>query len=103
MLAMYQAMAEKFGYHKGEISATPQNDILKEMIGRGAWIYPVEPAVRMVGDTIEFAMKALEQGAMAKENVMPYLVDRCRAYATVGEMASVFRDVFGEHTAPGIF
>ncbi len=59
MLAMYQAMAEKFGYKKDEISATPQNDILKEMVGRGAWIYPVEPAVRMIGDTIEYSMKEL--------------------------------------------
>ena len=53
MLAMYQAMAEKMGFDKKSISATPQNDILKEMIGRGAWIFPVEPAVRLVGDTIE--------------------------------------------------
>ncbi len=59
MLAMYQAMAEKFGYKKTEISATPQNDILKEIVGRGAWIYPVEPAVRLIGDTIEYAMKEL--------------------------------------------
>ncbi len=59
MLAMYQAVAEKFGYKKDEISATPQNDILKEMVGRGAWIYPVEPAVRMIGDTIEYSMKEL--------------------------------------------
>jgi len=59
MLAMYQSVAEKFGYKKEEISATPQNDILKEMVGRGAWIYPVEPAVRLVGDTIEYAMKTL--------------------------------------------
>jgi methylmalonyl-CoA mutase N-terminal domain/subunit len=59
MLAMYQAVAEKFGYKKTEISATPQNDILKEMIGRGAWIYPVEPAVRLIGDTIEYSMKEL--------------------------------------------
>jgi methylmalonyl-CoA mutase N-terminal domain/subunit len=59
MLAMYQTVAEKFGYKKTEISATPQNDILKEMIGRGAWIYPVEPAVRLIGDTIEYAMKEL--------------------------------------------
>ncbi|MBS1236999.1 MAG: methylmalonyl-CoA mutase [Deltaproteobacteria bacterium] len=59
MLAMYQAVAEKFGYKKEEISATPQNDILKEMVGRGAWIYPVEPAVRLIGDTIEYAMKEL--------------------------------------------
>jgi len=59
MLAMYQAVAEKFGYRNTEISATPQNDILKEIVGRGAWIYPVEPAVRLIGDTIEYAMKKL--------------------------------------------
>jgi methylmalonyl-CoA mutase N-terminal domain/subunit len=59
MLAMYQAVAEKYGYAKEKISATPQNDILKEIVGRGAWIYPVEPAVRLIGDTIEYAMKEL--------------------------------------------
>ena len=59
MLAMYQAMAEKFGYPKEKISATPQNDILKEMIGRGAWIYPVEEAVRLVGDSIEYSVREL--------------------------------------------
>jgi methylmalonyl-CoA mutase N-terminal domain/subunit len=58
-LAMYQAVAEKFGYPKEKISATPQNDILKEMIGRGAWIYPVEDAVRLVGDSIEYSVKEL--------------------------------------------
>jgi methylmalonyl-CoA mutase N-terminal domain/subunit len=59
MLAMYQATAEKFGYPKEKISATPQNDILKEMIGRGAWIFPVEEAVRLVGDSIEYSAKEL--------------------------------------------
>jgi methylmalonyl-CoA mutase N-terminal domain/subunit len=59
MLAMFRATAEKFGYSKDRISATPQNDILKEMIGRGAWIFPVKPAVRLIGDTIEYAMKEL--------------------------------------------
>jgi len=59
MLAMYQAVAEKFGYKKESISATPQNDILKEMIGRGAWIFPVEPGVRLVGDAVEYAMQEL--------------------------------------------
>lgn len=59
MLAMYQATAEKFGYAKEQISATPQNDILKEMIGRGAWIFPVEPGVRLVCDTIEYSVKHL--------------------------------------------
>lgn len=59
MLAMYQAVAEKYGYKKSEISATPQNDILKEIIGRGAWIYPVEHGVRLIGDTLEYGMQEL--------------------------------------------
>jgi methylmalonyl-CoA mutase, N-terminal domain len=59
MMAMYQATAEKFGYSKDQISTTPQNDILKEMIGRGAWIFPVEHGVRLVGDSIEYAVKEL--------------------------------------------
>ena len=59
MLAMYQAVAEKYGFDKNVISATPQNDILKEVIGRGAWIYPVEHGVRLIGDTIEYGMKEL--------------------------------------------
>src|SRR3989339_367870 len=59
MLAMYQAVAEKYGYDAKVISATPQNDILKEMIGRGAWIFPVEPAVKLIGDTIEYSMTTM--------------------------------------------
>lgn len=59
MLAMFQATAEKYGFNKDRVSATPQNDILKEMIGRGAWIFPVKPAVRLIGDTIEYSMKEL--------------------------------------------
>lgn len=59
MLAMYQAVAEKYGYSREVISTTPQNDILKEMIGRGMWIFPVEPAIRLIGDTIEYSAKYL--------------------------------------------
>ncbi len=59
MLAMYQAVAERYGFSREEISATPQNDILKEIVGRGAWIFPVEPAVRLIGDVIEYAIKEI--------------------------------------------
>jgi len=59
MVAMYQAVAEKYGFSKKEISATPQNDILKEIVGRGAWIFPVEPAVRLIGDVIEYTVKEM--------------------------------------------
>ncbi|MFW6098994.1 MAG: methylmalonyl-CoA mutase family protein, partial [Thermodesulfobacteriota bacterium] len=49
------------------------------------------------------ALKALRKAAESRENVMPYLVTCCKAYATVGEMADVFRDVFGEYVEPSIF
>ena len=52
LIAMYLAMAEKRGFDLKSLRGTAQNDILKEFIGRGTWIYPVEPSVRLVGDTI---------------------------------------------------
>ena len=48
-------------------------------------------------------LTALEQKARNKENIMPPLVDCCKAYCTVGEMAGVFRDVFGEFNEPRLF
>jgi methylmalonyl-CoA mutase N-terminal domain/subunit len=57
LIAMYLAMAEKRGYDVAKLRGTAQNDILKEFIGRGTWIYPVEPSVRLVGDTIEYCAK----------------------------------------------
>ncbi len=54
LIAMYLAMAEKRGYDVAKLRGTAQNDILKEFVGRGTWIYPVEPSIRLVGDTIEY-------------------------------------------------
>ncbi len=54
IMAMYFAMAEKRGVPLAQVRGTAQNDILKEYIGRGAWIFPVEPAVRLIGDTMEY-------------------------------------------------
>ena len=42
-------------------------------------------------------LKALEQAARGDENLMPYLVEAAKSYATLGEMMDVFRGVFGEY------
>jgi methylmalonyl-CoA mutase N-terminal domain/subunit len=55
--AMYYAVADKQGAAADRVVTTPQNDILKEFIARGTWIYPVEPSLRLVGDLIEFSAK----------------------------------------------
>lgn len=57
ILAMYLTVAQKQGVPLAEVRGTTQNDILKEYIGRGAWIFPVEPAIRLIGDTMEFCAR----------------------------------------------
>lgn len=54
LIAMYLACAEKRGFDVKRLRGTAQNDILKEFIGRGTWVYPVQPSIRLVGDTIEY-------------------------------------------------
>ncbi len=55
--AMYYAVADKQGAAADRVVTTPQNDILKEFVARGTWIYPVEPSLRLVGDLIEFSAR----------------------------------------------
>ena len=55
------------------------------------------------GSEVARTLKELERVTRAKQNVMPALVECCKAYATVGEMAGVFREVFGEFREPAIF
>jgi len=54
ILAMYLVVAEKHGVNWEAVRGTTQNDILKEYIGRGTWIFPVKPSIRLIGDMVEF-------------------------------------------------
>ncbi len=57
IMAMYFVVAEKQGVPLERLRGTAQNDILKEYIGRGAWVFPVEHGMRLIGDTIEFCAR----------------------------------------------
>ena len=46
---------------------------------------------------VALKLRALEQAAKGSENLMPPLLEAVKAYATLGEMMDVFRDVFGEY------
>ena len=50
LLCLYVAVAKKQGASLGKLSGTVQNDVLKEYIARGTYIYPVRPAMRIVTD-----------------------------------------------------
>ena len=50
---------------------------------------------RRDGEKVRKTLAELRQAAEAKKNVMPYLLDCVRAYATMGEMVKIFREVYG--------
>jgi methylmalonyl-CoA mutase N-terminal domain/subunit len=93
LMAMYFAMAAKRRYDLSTLRGTAQNDILKEFVGRGTWVFPVEPSIRLVGDTIEYCAQHLpkyspvsvcgyhirESGALPHEE-MAYAFLIARAY-----------------------
>jgi methylmalonyl-CoA mutase N-terminal domain/subunit len=54
LLALYVAAAEAQGVPRERISGTTQNDILKEYIARGTYIFPPRPSMRLVTDVFEF-------------------------------------------------
>jgi methylmalonyl-CoA mutase N-terminal domain/subunit len=57
--AMYIAAAEKQGFDRSVLRGTLQNDILKEYTAQNEYIYPPEPAMRLVVDTIEFGTREM--------------------------------------------
>ena len=56
LLAMYVAVGEKQGVPSKSLRGTVQNDILKEYIARGQYIFPPKPSTRIVGDIIEYCI-----------------------------------------------
>ncbi len=59
LLAMYIAVAEKQGVSKNKISGTIQNDILKEYIARGTYIYPPKASMRLITNIFEYCAKEI--------------------------------------------
>ncbi len=57
LLAMYIVVAEKQGVSAEKLNGTIQNDILKEYIARGTYIFPPEPSMRLITDTFEYCSK----------------------------------------------
>jgi methylmalonyl-CoA mutase N-terminal domain/subunit len=57
--AMYIVAAEKAGYPRAALEGTTQNDILKEFIAQKEFLFPPEPSIRLVTDTIEFGTREM--------------------------------------------
>jgi len=61
MLAMYVAVGQKAGFQQAKLGGTVQNDILKEYVARGMYIFPPEPSMRLVTDIFEYCSQNMLQ------------------------------------------
>ncbi len=88
ILAMYILTAKNQGVTPNQLRGTVQNDILKEYVARGTWIFPLQPSMRLTADTIEYCLNHIprfnpisvsathlcESGANAEQSVsLPFL------------------------------
>ena len=124
LLAMYVAVAEKQGVKPEALKGTIQNDILKEYIARGTYIFPPRPSMRLITDTFEYCSKNIpkwntisvgayhireagasevQEIAFAFANAMAYIDAAIKAGQKVDDFApgiswifTAGRDFFGE-------
>lgn len=61
LLALYVAVAKKQGVRLDQLQGTLQNDILKEYIARGTYIYPPQPSLRLITDVFSYCARAVPQ------------------------------------------
>ncbi|MEW6196894.1 MAG: methylmalonyl-CoA mutase family protein [Bacteroidota bacterium] len=118
LLAMYIAVAEKQGVSRDKISGTIQNDILKEYVARGTYIYPPKPSMRLITNIFEFCSKEVpkwntisisgyhirEAGSTAAQEVgftladgMAYVQSAINAGLDVDEFAGQLSFFFNAH------
>lgn len=109
LLAMYIAVAEKQGIPKNKISGTIQNDILKEYIARGTYIFPPDSSMRLITDVFKFCSKEVpkwntisisgyhirEAGSTASQEVGFTLANGI-AYAEAAQRAGLDVDEFAQ-------
>jgi methylmalonyl-CoA mutase, N-terminal domain len=107
LLALYEAVARRRGIDPHRLRGTIQNDILKEYIARGTYIYPPEPSMRLVTDTFAYCRTELpawntisisgyhmrEAGATAVQEIA-FTVANAVAYAEAALAAGLAFDEF---------
>lgn len=109
LLAMYIAVAEKQGTPADKIAGTIQNDILKEYIARGTYIFPPKPSMRLITDIFDYCSKSVpkwntisisgyhirEAGSTAAQEVAFTLADGI-AYVEAAMKVGLDPNVFGQ-------
>ena len=118
LVAMYIAVAEKQGHAAAVITGTAQNDVLKEYVARGTYIFPPRQSVRLAADLITYCAReaprfnpisvsgyhirdagstAAQEIAFAFSNALAYIAECEARGATVDEVAPRISWIFNTH------
>jgi methylmalonyl-CoA mutase N-terminal domain/subunit len=93
ILAMYVLVAQKQGVEPKRLRGTIQNDILKEYIARGTWIFPPEPSIKLVGDLVEYCNKEIPRFnaiSVSGTHILEYGANTVQAAALAISIAEVY-------------
>jgi methylmalonyl-CoA mutase N-terminal domain/subunit len=109
LLALYAAVAEERGIKRANLRGTIQNDLLKEYIARGTYIYPPKPSLRIITDIFEYCAKEMpkwntisisgyhirEAGATAVQEIA-FTLANAITYVEAAQARGLDVDEFGE-------
>jgi (2R)-ethylmalonyl-CoA mutase len=113
LLALYQAVAEEHRHDVSKLAGTTQNDIIKEYLSRGTYVFPPGPSMRLTADTIAYTVTAMpkwnpinicsyhlqEAGATPVQEVAYALSTAIAVLDAVRDTGQVPREKFGEVVA----
>jgi len=107
IMSMYLALADRRGIPREKLRATPQNDILKEFVARGTYIFPPRPSMRMFRDSLVFFSKQvpnvnitsmggyhIREAGATREQDLAFSMAIAAAYIQEGIKAGLEVDVF---------
>ncbi|OGE22148.1 MAG: protein meaA [Candidatus Dadabacteria bacterium RBG_19FT_COMBO_40_33] len=108
LLSLYIALAERRGVDISQLEGTTQNDILKEYLSRGTYIFPPKPSMRLISDTITFTFSKVpkwnpinicsyhlqEAGATPVQEIAFTLANAIAVLDTVRESGQIPKDRF---------
>ncbi|MGY1710959.1 methylmalonyl-CoA mutase family protein [Geodermatophilus sp. SYSU D00758] len=113
LLALYQAVAEEHGHDVSRLAGTTQNDIIKEYLSRGTYVFPPGPSMRLITDMVAYTVTAMprwnpinicsyhlqEAGATPVQEIAYALSTAVAVLDSVRDSGQVPQERFGEVVA----
>src|SRR5690349_7998524 len=113
LLALYQAVAEEHGHDVSKLAGTTQNDIIKEYLSRGTYVFPPGPSMRLITDMVAYTVTAMpkwnptnicsyhlqEAGATPEQEIAYALSTAIAVLDSVRDSGQVPPEKFGEVVA----